>query len=55
MKLAEVKYQPDFVGWVTLPPEEKDSLELTLPQEKIDKIVQDTDLSDEESDHWDEE
>ena len=57
LKLAAVKYQPDFVGWVTLPPEEKEiSLELTLPQEKIDKLVQDMHLFNEESDHgWDEE
>ena len=56
LKLAAVYYQPDCVGWVTLPPEEKEiSLELTLPQEKIEKLVQDMNLS-EESDHgWDEE
>ena len=42
---------------LNIPPEEKEiSLELTLPQEKIEKLVQDMHLSDEESDHgWDEE
>ena len=57
LKLAAVKYTPDFVGWVTLPPKEKEiSLELTLPQEKIDKLLKEMHLSNEESDHgWDEE
>ena len=56
LKLAAVKYQSDFVGWVTLPPEEKKvSLKLTLPQEKIDKLMEDMHLSSEEDHGWDDE
>ena len=48
LKLAAVKYQPDFVGYVTIPEEKEISIGITLPQEKIDKLMEDMHLSSEE-------